>query len=163
MNSLTPLPLCALTLLLLPLAACGSSNGGGDCTQMSCEDELTIDAVDDTGEPVLEFHGSVTVGDTTHEVTCTDDFEESITQDPEKNMQVGFSCEAGTLQIFDRLGDIDSVDVSLDAQTPGGDPYNSLVRTIPLDADTHYPNGPDCAGSCQRAQLTLTFVRQQDG
>ena len=163
MNPLKPLNLFALALLLVPLAACGSSNGGGDCTQMSCEDELTIDAVDDTGEPVLEFHGSVTVGDTTHEVTCTDDFEESITQDPETGRQIGFFCEEGTLTIYDRIGDIDQIDLSLNAETPGGEPYDSIVQPMELETNTHYPNGPDCAGSCQRAQLTLTFVRQQDG
>ncbi len=136
-------------LALLVTASCAGEDEPRVCTVRGCgSPTIILTLTHAQGSPVGAFSGEVTIGQTVHNITCTD----SISPGDER-----ISCEDNLLTITH-----DSVPselaVNLRAES---DPTLAAIGAIAITRVTLRPNGEDCPPECEAGTGQVRFETTQ--
>ena len=136
-------PLISFTLLsaaLFALTACSEEPMGQACTEAGCSDVITLDIVDEQGEPIGGFSGTVTIND------------EEIVIDCDDPRPASYYCEGGSVLVL--YAAAESITVNL-VSTANPDVF--YQGTLDLEPEEFYPNGEDCPPVCLQSTTTVTL------
>jgi hypothetical protein len=127
---------------LLGASGCAQPRQEQICTEIGCNNDLSIKVVDAQGAQVSGVHGTITAGDTTYAVDC------AAPEDLARQVQ----CSADTITIGGPNDLPSSITVALSA---GELHYSGAVT---LDVIESRPNGPECDPVCRLSAATVTLI-----
>ena len=129
------------SLLLCFFSTAAPSECGTACTMLACRNQLSISVVGSDGSAISSFSGQIVADGVTHDVSCDDSVNQSISS-------FIVACEHNGF-VFE--GNPNLVALSLDSADLQG-----TAEWSPEYA-TFYPNGEECGGACQTAQQTVVL------
>jgi hypothetical protein len=121
-----------LTLVLV--AACDP--GGTACTQIGCDDQLTLTFVNENGDPITDLAGELEFDGQTLAFDCGD---------PDGSSTV--HCDGNQLTVYAAPSQIT---IAATGAT------HEAYKTVSATYETVQPNGPDCPPTCKQATETVS-------
>ena len=140
-----PLAMILAAAALLTLSACDGPSQA--CTEIGCQDLLTLTLVGPDGQAISAFQGQVTSGQQVIDVTCA-----AGSSGGER-----FECDSNKLSV--RVTPGAEVALNLRDQAPGS--TLAYIGAVALSPKTTQPNGPDCPPTCTQANATVRMEPTQ--
>jgi len=131
----------AALLLIGTLGCVTKPDEGLICTEIGCEDLLTLSFETADGQPVTSFHGSVEIEGKRTEISCT----------PESKFETEYEC-IGSKLVLRTSADLIHLNLRNTDQDSVGI-QNSIEPTY-LSVQ---PNGEGCPPVCQQATMVIQF------
>lgn len=128
------LALLPLPLVLIALHGCATAIS---CTEIGCVNQLTLHISTDSGDPVTEPTGTVTVGETTIDFDCA-------------TTGVDYSCTGSDVS-FNFAGEGGEVQYEVHIQ------YYVGAGPDRPDWSVSQPNGEDCPPTCYEGELDVVL------